>query len=225
VPRVPLLALLAGAAVGGCASGSALPPDQSCLSVLRSRGVEFTEGPSLKGVRTPVTIDGERFAPRLHARAGRPAEMDCQLAVALNDAQPIFRSMGITQLDFSGAYDYRNRRHSSKLSAHANGLAIDVHVFHTGARDYAVARNFERRPGSWHALEMGKGDLRACIANPRTAGGRTLRGLACRLRFENAFRIILTPDDNYDHHDHFHLEAPPDYTNWVTLSGPPAPSS
>jgi hypothetical protein len=217
--RVLLAAALAGgaaAALGGCASAPpAQPPDQECLAMLRSRGVSFSEGPPLKGVRTPVTVDGDRFEPRLKARAGRPAEMDCQLAMALVEARPIFRTYNITELDFSGAYDYRNRRRSSKLSAHAAGLAIDVHVFHSRALPLVVASGFERRPAAWRSLELGRGGLRTCVAGARTPGGRTLRSLACQLRLENAFRIIITPDDNWDHHDHFHLEAPPNFTNWL----------
>jgi hypothetical protein len=214
-----LLVAVGSAAAGallGCASGPPqVPPDPVCLAALRSRGVEFAEGPSLKGVRTPVTVNGDSLNPRLRARAGRPAQMDCQLAVALVEAAPIFRSYGITELDFSGAYDYRNRRRSSKLSAHAAGLAIDVHVFHTSSRQYVVASSFERRPAAWRSLELGRGGLSDCVANPRTARGRTLRSLACQLRLENAFRVIITPDDNWDHHDHFHLEAPPNFTDWM----------
>jgi hypothetical protein len=205
------------AAIAGAGCAAAPPsPDQTCLAVLRARGVAFVEGPGLRGVRTPVTLDGERFTPRLVARAGRPAEMDCQLAVALVEARPTFRELGITELDYSGAYDYRNRRRSPKLSAHAAGLAIDVHVFHAGSSDFVVAKSFEKRPAAWRALEQGKGGLQSCLANPRTVRGRTLRSLACRLRMDNAFRIIITPDDNWDHRDHFHLEAAPNFTDWLT---------
>jgi hypothetical protein len=201
------LALLAVVAIG-CAS--APPPDEVCLGMLRARGVAFAEGPTLKGVRTPVTLDGDRFTPRLAPRLGRPPEMDCQLAVALVEARPIFRNLGITQLDYSAAYDYRNRRHSDQLSMHAAGLAIDVHAFHGDGREYLVARNFERRRGPWQSLRLEPGWFQDCVGRPRTAGGRTLRRLACRIRLDEAFRIILTPDDNRDHRDHFHLEARPD---------------
>jgi hypothetical protein len=205
--RLALLALLAF----GCASAPpAPPPDQVCLGVLRARGVAFSEGPELKGVRTPVTIDGERFSPRLTPRGSRPAQMDCQLAVALVEAAPIFRNLGITQLDYSAAYDYRNRRHSDQLSMHAAGLAIDVHAFHGAGREYPVERTFERRRGAWQALQLKPGWFQDCVGRPRTAGGRTLRKLACRMRLDEAFRIILTPDDNRDHRDHFHIEARPD---------------
>jgi len=202
------LALLAALAIG-CAS-AAPAPDQLCLGMLRARGVAFREGPALRGVRTPVTLDGDRFSPRLAPRGTRPAEMDCQLAVALVEAAPIFRNLGITQLDYSAAYDYRNRRHSDQLSMHAAGLAIDVHAFHGAGREYPVARTFERRRGAWQALHLQPGWFQDCVGRPRTAGGRTLRRLACRIRLDEAFRVILTPDDNRDHHDHFHIEARPD---------------
>jgi hypothetical protein len=81
--------------------------------------------------------------------------MDCQLAVALVEARPIFRNLDITELEFSSAYDYRNRRHSNQLSMHAAGLAIDVHVFHAPDRQYAVARAFEKRRGSWQSTPPG----------------------------------------------------------------------
>jgi hypothetical protein len=193
----------------GCASAPAAP-DQVCLALLRARSVAFSEGPSLQGVRTPVTLDGERFTPRLTPRLGRPPEMDCQLAVALVEARPIFRQAGITQLDYSAAYDYRNRRHSNRLSMHAAGLAIDVHVFHGDDRAYVVARHFQRRRSAWLAPEVRPGWFNDCVGHPRTAGARTLRQLACRMRLDEDFRIILTPDDNRDHHDHFHIEARPD---------------
>src|SRR5437773_11235567 len=118
--RLPPFPLLGALVAWGCATAPpALPPDQSCLAQLRARGVAFHEGPELRGVRTPVTLDGDRFSPRLTPRVGRPPQMDCQLAVALADARPIFGRLGIDQLEYSAAYDYRNRRHSNQLSAHA----------------------------------------------------------------------------------------------------------
>jgi hypothetical protein len=217
--RLLLVAALGGSLAACASRPPSQPPDEACLQMLRSRGVAFSEGPQLKGVRTPVTVDGARFTPRLYPRVKRPPQMDCQLALALVEARPVFESLGITQLDYSAAYDYRNRRGSSKLSQHANGLAIDVHVFHSGPREYVVAKSFEKRPGPWRALELGKGGLETCVANPRTPRGRLLRSLACQLRMDNAFRIIITPDDNWDHHDHFHLETTANFAAWLTPPG------
>jgi hypothetical protein len=201
-----VLAALAAAALVGCATAPP-PRDDACLAQLRARGVAFSEGPDLEGVQTPVTLDGERFLPRLSPRGARPAHMDCRLALALVQARPVFRTLGITELEYSAAYHYRNRRRSSKLSAHAYGLAIDVHAVRGQAREYEVARSFERRRRAWRETNYGPGWFASCVGRPRTAGGKTLRRLACRLRLEESFRFILTPDDDADHRDHFHIEA------------------
>jgi hypothetical protein len=201
--------LAAISALVGCATAPPRPPaDDACLARLRARGVAFSEGPPLQGVRTPVTVHGDRFMPRLTPRGDRPAQMDCQLALALTEAAPIFRRMGISELEYSAAYHYRNRRRSDQLSTHAAGLAIDVHVFRGRGGEHVVARNFERRPGRW-ARAPGPGWFESCVDRPRTARGRTLRRLACRLRLDESFRLILTPDTDRDHRDHFHLEARP----------------
>jgi hypothetical protein len=128
----------------------------------------------------------------------------------------VFRNLGIAELEYSAAYSYRNRRRSNRLSAHAFGLAIDVHTMRGNQRDYVVARAYERRWGRWQRTPPGPGWYQACVGRPRTAGGRTLRQLACRLRLDDAFRIILTPDDDRDHRDHFHLEAYPDVSDRLT---------
>ena len=195
--------------LAGCASAPP-PRDEACLQMLRDRGVAFVEGPALEGVRTPVTLAGESFTPRLRPRGRRPAQMDCQLAVALFNARPVFASVGVSELEYSAAYHYRNRRRSSQLSAHAFGLAIDVHRMRSERGDHDVARNYERRWGRWQSARPGPGWYRSCLGRPRTRAGRTLRQLACRLRLDEGFRLILTPDDNRDHRDHFHIEAWPD---------------
>ncbi len=212
-------------------------PNRICLDGLRARQIAFVEFPT-KGVRTPVKILGPLGAVRLRSHdprsVGKPALMDCELARALLDAAPAFQALGVRELLFSGAYDYRTRRHSTKLSEHAHGLAIDVHAFAVGARGarsgrdgqppgadprapdagapddvttvVEVVRDFEPNVGKWAVVA----DQLECIGHPRTDAGRLLRTLACRLRASSIFREVITPDDNADHHDHFHLEAYPD---------------
>lgn len=212
---------------GGAAEES--PPSRVCIEGLRERHVEFVEWPT-RGVRTPVKIMGPLGAVRLRSHDPRNNSkvvlMDCELARALVDAAPAFRGLGVRELLYSGAYQYRTRRRSTKLSEHAHGLAIDVHAFviDTGPGRAAVAarpdagadgesggivvevtRDFEPGVGKWAVTAQDD-----CIGHPRTDVGRTLRTLACRLRASSIFREVITPDDNADHHDHFHLEAFPD---------------
>lgn len=192
-------------------------PDRVCLDGLRERQIAFVEWPA-KGIRTPVRIAGPIGAVRLRSHdprlAGKPALMDCELARALFEMGPTFRANGVRELLYSGAYQYRTRHGSTRLSEHAHGMAIDVHAFvldtagseNGGGTVIEVSRDFEPRVGKWAVLL----DATECVGHPRTDVGRLLRTLACRLRASSVLREVITPDDNADHHDHFHLEAYPD---------------
>lgn len=207
--------LLAGACAAHAPEGSAEParaqtePDALCLRGLEERGVAFTPV-ELPEVRTPIEVRGPLGGLQLVPRAGRPPQMDCSLAQALVEAAPVFEELGVRALFFSGAYDRRLRRNSARLSEHAHGLAIDVHVLGTAAGELDVARDFEAGAGTWRGLTAGEGALEACIGTPRGDKGRALRTLVCRLKLHSAFRVIATPDDDADHRDHLHLETFPD---------------
>jgi hypothetical protein len=183
--------------------------DRACLRALDRRRIPHVSLGDVRGVRTPVVISGSIGGLRLLPRAGRPPLMDCELALALADAAPIFRKLRVTALSFSGAYDYRTRRDSSKLSAHAFGLAIDVHALQTRTGSVDVERDYARNPRRWRELEADSGGLTRCIGAPGRRAGRLLRTLACRLKLDDHFRVVLTPDDNADHHDHLHIETFP----------------
>ena len=184
-------------------------PDSVCLRWLEEHRLDFVPV-DIGEVRTPVEVRGPLPSVALVPRAGRPAQMDCSLARALAEAAPIFDELGVRALYFSGAYDHRYRRDSPRLSQHAHGLAIDVHAVATADGDLEIARDFEAGVGAWRHLVPGEGALEACIGAPRTARGRALRTLACRLKLHSAFRAIATPDDDADHRDHLHLETFPD---------------
>ena len=202
--------------------------DQACLRGLDSQAVVYKRIPVAGGMRTPVEIAGPIDGITLVARGRRSAVMDCVLARALVQASSVFKELGITTLAFSAAFDHRTRRGSNEASAHAYGLAIDVHVVGGGFGQYDVRQHFERGVGAWRGLRKQPGALDACVGQPATNEGRVLRQLACRLKLHPAFRVIVTPDDDPDHQDHLHLEAgstffPPPATS-PPLGPPPASS-
>jgi hypothetical protein len=155
--------------------------DRACLRRLTELSVPFVVARPVRGLRTPVEIVGPIKGIGLVPRAARLPLMDCELARTLAEVAPVFRQQGIIGLIFSGAYDYRTRRGSARLSAHAHGLAIDVHAVST-------------RRGQLLDVEQDWSRLRA---------------LASRLRQQAAIRHVITPDDNDDHRDHLHIEAYP----------------
>jgi hypothetical protein len=184
--------------------------DEGCRETLRRWQVPAVAAGRVRGVRTPVEIVGPIDGVRLIPRAGRAPLMDCRLARALAEATPLFHELGVTALSFSGAYDYRLRRGSHRLSAHAHGMAIDVHAFETDLGEVDVARDFPVEPARWRAAEHRPELITACIGDVTRPAGRFLRTLACRLGAHPAFRYVLTPDENSDHWNHFHIEAQPD---------------
>jgi hypothetical protein len=184
-------------------------PDPACLHYLAEQHIPFVTKDPVRGVRTPIELTGPIHGVRLTPRVGHPPVMDCELARALWEAGPVIARAGITELSFSGAYNYRTRHNSSQLSAHSFGLAIDVHVLRGESGDLDIKRDFERGAGAWRSLVTREGDLTGCVGSPRTAKGRTLRRLVCELKHHSAFRVIITPDDDRDHRDHLHLEAFP----------------
>jgi hypothetical protein len=187
------------------------PPDADaeCLRALGAQGLSFTTVGAVQGIRTPVEVLGPIGGVRLISRGGRPALMDCELARALAEAAPIFREAQVTGLSYSAAYDYRNMRGSTELSNHARGLAIDVHAFEVVGGALDVERDFAKGAGQWQGTGpgRGRGALETCVGTPATPAGHTLRTIACRLTMHPAFNVILTPDDNYDHRNHFHIES------------------
>jgi hypothetical protein len=209
-----IAAVVLASAIVGCGSDSggrpgtvSQEPDLVCLRFLNEHAIPFIPGDPVTGVRTPVELRGPVRGIRLSPRAGRAALMDCELLRALWEAGPVLAQAGVDELSFSGAYDYRTRHGSSQLSAHAFGLAIDVHEFRGPSGNMNIARDFEKGAGRWRGIVTRAGDIEGCIGSPRTSKGRRLRRLVCELKHHSAFRVIVTPDDNDDHRDHIHIET------------------
>ena len=180
--------------------------DRACLASLRDWQVPFVPAGPTPGIRTPIQITGPIRGVRLIAR-GKPALMDCQLGHALARAAPQMLELGVTGLSFSGTYQYRNVRGTQRLSGHAHGLAIDVHALQTGQGLLDVQRDYPKEPGRWGAAGRSRNDVDTCVGDPPAASGRLLRTLACQLRSDPVFALVMGPDDNYDHRNHLHLEA------------------
>jgi hypothetical protein len=183
--------------------------DRACVAQLRDWEVPFVPAAATPGIRTPIQITGPIRGVRLIAR-GKPPLMDCQLGHALAAAAPTMRELGVTGLSFSGTYQYRNVKGTQRLSGHAHGLAIDVHALQTGQGLLDVERDYPKEPGRWHAAGGSRRDVGSCVGDPPAAAGRLLRTLACQLRADPTFALVMGPDDNYDHRNHLHLEAHPD---------------
>jgi hypothetical protein len=129
-----------------------------------------------------------------------PLVIDCSLAVSLDEVGRYFRALGVEAATFSSAYSRRTVRGTNRPSKHSYGLAIDVHSL-TGkdAGTLRIDRDYEQ----------GLGDAVDCVGAPMTKGGAILKILQCQLVRSGLFHLVLSPDYDDAHHDHFHLEAKP----------------
>lgn len=199
--RAAAIAVLVVSLSGSASTAGPQADDASCLAALDALGVAHTRT-KRRGIDVAVEVHGLVGGVELRAFAGpEPLVLDCSLVVSLARAGGIFRAHGIERITYSSAYQRRNVRGTGRPSRHSFGLAIDVHSFalDDGERVAVVKADYEQ----------GLGDDLDCVGEPLTELGRVLRGVDCGLASSGLFRVVLTPDYDADHYNHFHIEALP----------------
>lgn len=171
----------------------------ACLRELRRLGIPFRREKPTRGIQTPVVITGPVRGVKYTAKWGnRPTLMDCRFALTLYRVAPAIRASGVNELLYSSFYSYRNVARTRSLSRHALGLAVDV---------------FEVRGPGGLAAEVEKdwikvrGTATDCVGPVRCPKARALRRLACALDKHPHVHLILSPDSDYAHRDHFHISG------------------
>jgi hypothetical protein len=173
-----------------------------CMTALARANVPARATSPRPGIQEPVEVLGPIAGVEYHSLSSKsaPLILDCSLVEALDEAGPLFRDEGIKRANYSASYQIRNVRGTNQPSKHSYGLALDVHTFVTDQDEtLSVLDDYEQ----------GLGDELDCIGAPDTDAARALRTLYCRFTLGPIFHLVLGPDDNADHHNHFHLEAPP----------------
>ena len=217
-------AAVTGAPRGALASPAVTPTDAAtapavrygklskgaCESELVRRGVAFTSLPGARGVVAPVRITapirGVSFRTELPTkmRATTPYEIaDCRLVLALDDFAAILAKHDVIEVHHFSMYRPPGTHWPAGKAGtrHAGALAID-------------AGKFIRKDGS--VLDVEK-DFHGLIGNPTCGPGAgpdpatpaalELRKIVCEAADARLFNVELTPDYNYEHRNHFHLEV------------------
>jgi hypothetical protein len=208
--------------------------DEQCLARLTAAGIE-TSTPDFETpfVKAPLLLDGPiegvEIRPRW-PRSNRVNEvMDCRLVLALAEVARQVVAFGVEQILFYSTYRplkpppdkcktgkagascrKAKRKYEKALkrkhSQHRKGLAIDIRWFVTAEGETIdVLEHYER-----HDKQP------PCEDEPETDAGRFLKELACRLHELRTFHVILTPNSNKAHHNHFHFDITPDST-WYSI--------
>lgn len=202
-PRAPSLSLEDGLA-------GDVPPavvtanlsSQQCREELRKRGVTF-EVPSFQtpDVETPVLLAGPiesvEIGPRWPKVSRVQEVMDCRLALALVGLARIAGAQGIRKILYYSIYRPapagKPRRGGSQ---HRRGMAIDIGWLEldNGER-VSVLESYPRRNKKPPCDEVKVGQQ-----------GRGLQRFVCQAHAEKLFQVMLTPNANPAHHNHFHFD-------------------
>jgi hypothetical protein len=180
----------------------------ACHESLLAAGVGFEPAPNplahpasnpelLCDVQDPVRIEGT-----LHGIPFRPGTLSaepkrlfasCGLALGLSQTALHLASVGCTDLVQWGIYNCRVISGTNTLSQHGLANGIDFAAFRlAGGAVYTVLTDWEIDTPS-----------------PLTAAGQWLKALAVHLASEGIFTVVLTPDYNAAHADHFHCDLTP----------------
>jgi hypothetical protein len=179
--------------------------DEACSEALAAAGVAVSKpGFETPSVRQPLLLDGPIDGVAIRPKARRPVRlnevMDCRLIVALRAVAGAAREQGFREILFYSTYrPTKDKAKAGKASMHRRGLAIDVGWL-TAADGTAVEvlSGYERRSGE-----------PPCEAAADTDVGRRLRDFACALHARKIFNVVLTPNANEAHHNHFHFDITP----------------
>jgi hypothetical protein len=146
--------------------------------------VSVFSGPRRKGVTQPTIFRHSSHGLKAFLGQSQIDEdfADLRFVKALVKSMKALKAnFKITGFGYSGIYNYRKMntgRRTSKLSRHAHGMAIDVHYF--------IDKNGKKLPvTSYHRSSLLK----------------QIKNHFCKY-----FKVVLGPEYNKLHHNHFHLD-------------------
>jgi hypothetical protein len=192
-------ALAGGAALlllAGCGGGPSDFSGRVCLARLDNHRVDYRTVDDVGGADSRCRVDTAVRVTRIAAGLSRPATMSCALAARLDEferrvVQPLAEAeLGrrVIRVNHLGTFACRGTNGGrGRLSQHALGRAIDISGFRlSDGSTVSVERDWSE-PG------------------PKRLFLRHLARRACE-----HFSVVLTPDSDADHYNHFHFDIGPD---------------
>ena len=165
----------------------------ACELQLDELGVAYKPAKPVGKVVRPMSIEGDLGGVMYTPLHGNNHIFDCQLVLTLAQIAPRLYELGVREVKFGSVFRNTKVRVAGKtknvLSRHALGIALDIVSFvDAEGREASVEKDYK------HDDEL-------------------LLGIERAVNESGKFRLLLTPrNDPKSHHDHFHLEANPDYT-------------
>jgi hypothetical protein len=179
-----------------------------CEAELKTRGIAF-QTETARGVVAPVRLKGS-----LHGVAFKtdlpPSQdettpyqiADCRLVLAVDDFAQILAEHGVVEVRHYSMYrpPAKSWPDDKPGKRHNGALALDAAKFtKTDGSTLVVDKDFH---GRIDAKTCGDG----AAPNPATPQALELREILCAVVDRHLFNVVLTPNYNREHHNHFHLE-------------------
>jgi len=181
------------------------PIDMGCHAMLDALGLDWAVAAPEEGVADPVRVQPHIGGVTYRYETSSTPEamlMDCQLAPRLVQLSQLVSTYGVVEIEHIGIYNYRcigggnPDTDGCTPSLHARAMAIDLHAFHLAdGTVYDVTTDF--------VITM-RHDT--CPIPSSSSADRVLKESACDLVQRRIFQIVLTPNYNSDHRDHFHCD-------------------
>ena len=179
-----------------------------CEAELTSRKIDFVRE-TANAVLAPVRLTGSlhgvvfRTDAKDKDRPTSPYEIaDCRLVLALDDFSEILQRHDIVEVRHYSMFRPPRPWPEGKIGTrHDGALAIDAGRFidKSGAT-LDVDQDFH---GAIDAKTCGDG----AAPNPVTPAALALRAILCEAVDQHLFNVVLTPNYNRPHKNHFHLEV------------------
>lgn len=184
----------------------------ACDAELVKRKIPFARAEPTSGVRSPIRLTGPLHGVTIHS-ASSPRKQakatyeifECRLVLALDDFAELAAKKDVVEMQHMSAFrSFKQRGCLSKGSKqHCGALAVDIGTFtKSDGTKLVVDRDFHGK--------IGQG---TCIASakpaPSSPESEELWSYVCEAARRTLFNVILTPNFNAAHHNHFHLEVTP----------------
>ncbi len=127
--------------------------------------------------------------------------LDCRLALALHDFAAVLAAHSVSEIRHLSMYRPGAKiRSSGRPSQHGSALAIDIgQIVFTNGTHLDVEDHWNGGIGS---AVCGEGSA----PTHRTEAAYALRSIICHAAEQRLFNVILTPNYNRAHFNHFHLD-------------------
>lgn len=184
------------------------PAVADCQAWLDLYQLAYTTGPENLGIADPITVTlplngvGYRYSGNTTAR--KTLYGDCLLMKSLAQAAPIVRAHGVEEIVDIGIYNYRcidqtKTPPNCTMSQHAYAKAIDIAELVTGdGTHYSVLNDW--------VIDT----TATCTSETDTDKDSFLHQVICELKAADVWNIVLTPNYNSDHRNHFHVDLTED---------------